>query len=360
MINNSATFNGAHKLARSTKIPSTSSQASCVAILYENDAWLGDLFKELHNQQVPFEPVRLDDAAVILDEAPMFPTVFNRVSPSSYIRGHGPAIGFAKSMLDLIAANGRRIINDGRAFRYETSKAAQVMLFQQLGVATPRTLLFNSTGSVLEAARSFTFPALLKPNCGGSGAFIRHVKSYEHLVNLLESEDDLFGPDHLLLLQEYVSSRDGSVVRIEFVDGQLICAMRAFPTNTFNLCPAESCERTAANPASSQKAAVRFEPYPDIPPDSVAQAREIARAANIEVGGVEYIEAVDGTRVFIDINASSVYRQEICEALGTNAIASLVEFISREYHKELAKDRFMQATKASAKTSKAQQNGATL
>lgn len=359
MINNSPTFNGAKKLIRSTTIPSTSGQASCVAILYENDAWLGDLFKELHNQQVPFEPVRLDDAAMLLDEAPIYPTVFNRVSPSSYIRGHGPAIGFAKSMLDLIAVNGHRIINDGRAFRYETSKAAQVMLFQQLGVATPRTLLFNSTGSVLEAARFFTFPALLKPNCGGSGAFIRHVKSYEHLVHLLESEEDLFGPDHLLLLQEYVSSRDGSVVRIEFVDGQLICAMRAFPTNTFNLCPAESCERTAADPESSQKAAVRFEPYPDIPPDSVAQAREIARAANIEVGGVEYIEAVDGTRVFIDVNASSVYRQEICEVLGTNAIASLVEFISREFHKELAKDRFLKATKAAAKTPIEQQNGAT-
>lgn len=359
MINKSATFNGAQKRAKSTRTPPLSSQASCVAILYENDAWLGDLFEELDNQRVPFEPVRLDDAAVLLDEAPLYPTVFNRVSPSSYIRGHGPAIGFAKSMLDLIAANGRRIINDGRAFRYETSKAAQMLLFQRLGVAAPRTLLFNSTGRVLKEARSLTFPALLKPNCGGSGAFIRHVKSYEHLAHLLESEDDLFGPDHLLLLQEYVSTRDGSVVRIEFIDGQLICAMRAFPTNTFNLCPAESCERTAADPESSQKAAVRFEPYPDIPPDSVAQAREIAREANVEVGGVEYIEAVDGTRVFIDINASSVYRHEVCDALGTNAVGSLVEFISREYHKELAKDRFLQASQAAAGTCLEQQSGAT-
>lgn len=308
-----------------------------VAILYENDAWLGDLFAGLDRRGIPYLPVRMEDAAVFLDAPPAYPLVFNRVSPSSYIRGHGPAIPFAKSLLDIFDAHGRRVLNGAHAFRYETSKIAQHLLLSQLGVHSPRTVLFNNTEQILEAAEAFRFPAIVKPNCGGSGAFVKRLRDREHLRETLRDEPHTFAPDHLLLLQEELISGDGTVIRTEFIDGELVYAMRVRSTNTFNLCPADACERNAADETVAATPNVEFEPYPDIPSHAVAQAREIVRAARLDVGGVEFIESADGTRWFFDINATSVYREDVCESFGVDAVGMLVEFIEREYHKEIAK-----------------------
>ena len=79
-----------------------------------------------------------------------------------------------------------------------------------------------SDSRVRSAARSFRYPAILKPNCGGSGAYVRRVEDYAHLLDVLATERDLFAPEHLLLLQELVTSPDGSVTRLEFVDGALV------------------------------------------------------------------------------------------------------------------------------------------
>ena len=175
-----------------------------VAILFENDEWLGGLFETLNARGLPFTPIRMDDAAVYLDQPPQFPLLFNRVSPSSYLRGHGPAIPFAKSLLDIFDAHGCRVLNGADAFRMETSKIAQHLLLDGLGVHTPRTVLFNNQVQIAEAARDFPFPAIIKPNCGGSGAFVKLIKSYDHLLESLRDEPHLFAPDHLLLLQDNV------------------------------------------------------------------------------------------------------------------------------------------------------------
>ncbi len=305
-----------------------------VAVLYENDAWLSDFFDALERRGIPYQPVRMDDTGILLDDPPAFPVVFNRVSPSSYLRGHGPAIAFARSMLDVLAEHGCRVINGPRAFAVETSKVAQLLLLRRLGVAAPRTIVFNNPRGIAEAAQRLRFPAMLKPDCGGSGAFIRRVTGSDHLAELLQQQQDRFGPGHVLLLQEEFS---GTVVRTEFVDGELVCAMRVRAVNTYNMCPAESCRRPPADPDDAEKPRVEFEPYPDIAPDAVAQAREIIRGAHLDVGGVEFVEDAGGGRTFFDINATSVYRADVCGALGIDAIGKLVDFVDRELRKEVAK-----------------------
>ena len=301
-----------------------------IAILYENDAWLGELLEALAARDVPFTAIHMDDVAVLLERPPSFGVVFNRVSPSSYLRGHGPAITCASSLMKILEAHGRRVINGSMSFSVETSKIAQLLLLRRLGMTTPATIMFNSVGRIAALARGFPFPALLKPDCGGSGAYIRRARSYEHLMSLLDTERDLFGPNHLLLLQAEFACVDKAIVRTEFIDGEFVYAMRVRARNTFNLCPAECCHRQAADPSSSEEPSVQFEAYPDIPSAAVAEARRIVQEAQLDVGGVEYAELDDGTRSFYDINATSVYRPEIGTRFGVDAPRMLAAFLRRE------------------------------
>ncbi len=80
-----------------------------------------------------------------------------------------------------------------------------------------------------------------------------------------------------------------------------------------------------------------FELHSDISTDAVAEARQIVRTARLDVGGVEYIESSDGHRYFYDIIATSVYRPDIVEASGVDAMSKFVDFIDREYRTERCK-----------------------
>ena len=312
--------------------------AQRLGILYENREWLAPLFDALNRNGVPFDAIEVQDAAFSLLEPDTHSLYLNRVSPSSYLRGNGPAIQYAHAFLTALESGGTRVANGAGSFALETSKVRQQLLMESLGVPTPKTIVFNNREQVLERAQELQFPAIIKPDTGGSGALIRKVESLEELERMLAGEEDLFGPEHLLLLQEFVTSVDGSVIRTEFVDGELIFAMRVSPVNTFNLCPADGCKRSPADADTNDgRAEVRFELYRDIPDEAVAQAREIVREARLDVGGVEYIETADGRRIFYDINATSVYREDICRAAEVDAFGKLCGFLARELAKEKIK-----------------------
>ena len=311
-----------------------------IAILYENRQWMEGLFRELDSRGLPYHAINLDDAALFLDAPDDYPLVINRVSPSSYLRGHGSAIRLATGWLEMLERSGTRVINGAASFKVETSKVAQHLLIRSLGLSAPKTAVFNNREAVRSLLHRFPFPAILKPDTGGSGAYIRYVPSREYLEYLLRDEDELFGPDHVLLLQEFITPADGTIVRIEFVDGEFLFALKVRPMNTFNLCPAEGCERPPAGQSEGDdEPTVDFEHFSDISPDAVAEAREIVHRARLDVGGVEYIESSDGHRYFYDINAPSVYRPDIVEASGVDAMTKFVDFIEREYRKEQRKRR---------------------
>ena len=69
----------------------------------------------------------------------------------------------------------------------------------------------------------------------------------------------------------------------------------------------------------------------------MAQAREILRAAKLDIGGVEWMDTADGRRIFIDINATSVYREDMQKALGVNGFQVVCDYLTRELAKEAAK-----------------------
>src|SRR5439155_598271 len=134
-------------------------------------------------------------------------------SPSSHRRGHGSVLFYTEALLAYWEARGVPVINPVAAFRFEKSKALQAGLFERVGVRYPRTIVVNHRDQVLKASGELRFPILVKPNVGGSGALIERFDSRADLEARVTELD--FGPDGTALVQEYVESADGAIVRVE-------------------------------------------------------------------------------------------------------------------------------------------------
>ena len=178
-------------------------------------------------------------------------------------------------------------------------------------------------------------PALLKPEQGGSGARMYLLNSGEELARLLRDQPELWLPENLLMLQEYfaVDAAKG-IVRMEFLGGELLYAMRVVSHGAFNLCPSEACnpegggESLCAVPETKAARPVEFHPYPAVPPAAVEAGKKLMAAGGLDVGGIEYLEAGDGRLVFYDINANSNLRAPIGQAFGFDPFERVVDYLT--------------------------------
>jgi hypothetical protein len=69
---------------------------------------------------------------------------------------------------------------------------------------------------------------------------------------------------------------------------------------------------------------------PEVPAEAVAMGERIMAAGGLDVGGIEYLEATDGTRVFYDVNANSNLRAPIGQAFGFDPFERVVDYITEQ------------------------------
>jgi glutathione synthase/RimK-type ligase-like ATP-grasp enzyme len=291
--------------------------------MHEHPEWQKPLFSALEKRGVRFRPFDLKSAAFREEDAPEAPLYFNQASPSAYVRGNTRAVPLALAFMRNLEEKGVRVLNGSKAFALELSKSTQAALLRRLGLRSPRTLTFNDVAAVKPFADDFPWPALVKPEQGGSGARMFLVESYDELVRLVAMRPEIWLPDNLLLLQEKVDYDPGhGIVRMEFLGGELLYAMRVVSHGSFNLCPSELCnpdgegeEAMCAVPETPPAAPVEFYPYKEVSPEAVAAGKAIVAAGGLDVAGVELIETPAGP-VFYDINANSNLRAPIAVAFG--------------------------------------------
>ncbi len=319
-----------------------------VAVLFEHPSWQEPLFEALDRRGLSYAAVDLKSATLSDLDRPQAPLYLNQASPSAYTRNNTRAVPFALAMIEDLEARGVPVLNGSRPFRLELSKMAQVSLMRELDIDHPRTWAFNDVAALRERKSELSFPALLKPNQGGSGARMIQVDSLEDLAATLDANPTLWQPDHLLLLQEYLphDTENEGIVRMEFVGGKLLYAMRVLSKGAFNLCPSEVCnpaslDVTAGDGAPSSDEAARestetpeFYPYPDVPEEAVATGTQIMQEGGFDLGSVEYLETEDGRRVFYDVNANSNLRRPIGDAFGFDPFERVVDFLERR-HRDL-------------------------
>lgn len=300
-------------------------------VLFEHPEWQKPLFAALDKRGVRYGKFDLKQGAFDPDRVPEARLYFNQASPSAYVRGNTRAVPLALSLMRALELGGARVLNGSRAFSLELSKSTQAALMRTLGIAHPRTLMFNDVDAA--AARWDQWPALLKPEQGGSGARMYLLNSPDELARLIRDKPELWLPDNLLGLQEYFPvAPERGIVRMEFLGGELLYAMRVVSHGSFNLCPSEACNPETGEshcdvPASRP---VEFYPYPEVPAEAVDAGKRIMQAGHLDVGGIEYLEAADGRLIFYDINANSNLRLPIGQAFGFDPFERVVDYLVRQ------------------------------
>ena len=310
-----------------------------LGIFYEHPDWFRPLFAELDRRGVAYEklPVRghhFDPAGTPTDHA----VVFNRMSPSAYLRGEGDAVFYTSAYLAHLERHRVRVINGSGAWATEISKAAQASLLADLELPCPRTRVIHDPSAAVAASEGMRFPVVVKPNVGGSGAGVIRFETREGLATGAEGGRLDFGIDGTALVQEFIPAREGRIVRVEVLDGRFLYAIRIYtPGDSFNLCPADVCQSVdgaelerAACPADAPRNNLRVEGY-EPPAEIRSQVERIMARAGIEVGGVEYlIDDRDGRLYYYDVNALSNFVAEGTRVVGFDPFTRLADWLEQE------------------------------
>ncbi len=310
-----------------------------IAIYHEHPDWFRPLFAELDRRGTPY--IRIDARHHRYDPTSkdgQYALVFNRMSPSAYLRGNVQGIFYTLSYLEHLEALGIRVINGYKAFTIETSKALQLSLLESLALPYPRAVVINHPSEAPQAAKGLRFPVVLKPNLGGSGAGVVRFDRPEDLERAVADRRLELGIDHTTLVQEFVPARGRFITRVEVLGSRYLYAIRVFLSGEgYNLCPADICQTTdgvellrATCPSDAAKTGLKVEGY--TPPTEVVETVErIMRKAGIEVGGVEYIiDDRDGQLRYYDINALSNFVADAPRVIGFDPFVCLADYLEQE------------------------------
>ena len=313
-----------------------STQTLPIAIYHEHPDWFRPLFAELDRREVPY--VRLDAASHVYNPSERsvpYSLVFNRASPSAYLRGNANTTFYTLHWLRHLERIGVPVVNGSAVYSIELSKATQLDVLESLGLPYPSSRVINSPTQALHASRALRYPILVKANIGGSGAGIVRYDSPSALAAALESDHVSLGVDGTALLQESAPLRGGHITRVETLAGKYLYAINVYPaTGSFDLCPADACVTTngvelvrGACAVDAPRTGMRVEattPNSEI----IAQAERIAVETGLDVGGIEFlVDDRDGEHYFYDINALSNFVADAQNVIGFDPFVRLADYL---------------------------------
>jgi hypothetical protein len=307
-----------------------------IGIFYEHPEWFRKLFQRLDERGLDYQKLHAGFHQFNpLNTTPQYSVILNRISSSSYLRGHGQSIFYSKAFIAYQEQIGVPVINGSKATEIETSKALQLLLFSRLGLKYPKTIVVNHASQIIDAAKQLQFPIAVKPNIGGAGAGIIRFNSLSSLEEAVENNAIHLGIDETALVQEFISVRNGHINRVETLNGKFLYAIKVFTTGeSFNLCPAEICQ-VPEQPqeigdvclTTATKKGLKVEAFTP-PAHVIANVERIVKEAKIDVGGIEYmIDDRTGEELYYDINALSNFIADAENVIGFDPFNNLVDFI---------------------------------
>lgn len=295
-----------------------------VAVLHEHPTWSVDLLAAMEGRGIDVVAIDVGDPIDIArlgDEVSTVDRWINRVNAMPSPGRPASLVAATGHLLLAIELQGRRVVNGHRAWTIGASKLAQLALFARHGLRTPRSIAVHDPSTAVAVAAETSFPLLVKPNVGGSGAGIVRLDDQASLDALVAGGIDL-GIDGTGLVQEVVRPADGLVHRLEMLGSEPFYATeQAVQDGVFNYCAADGC-------AVADIAVV------DPDPAIVESVSRVMEAAAIDVAGFEYLlDADSGEPVFFDLNPYSNFLTGRDDELGFDPIDRYLDAV-------LAPDRF--------------------
>src|SRR5262245_21107312 len=159
-----------------------------LVVIHEHPEWQKPLFAALERRGVRFAAFDVTHAAFSNVELPGALIYFNQASPSAYLRGSTRAVPLALAYMRSLELRGARVLNGADVFALELSKSAQATLLETLGIDCPHSITFNDVDALRPYTSRVRWPALLKPDQGGSGARIQIVDSLEHVEAIFKAD----------------------------------------------------------------------------------------------------------------------------------------------------------------------------
>ena len=302
-----------------------------IYVIHENAAWVVPLRRAFADRNLPFEEWFLDEGGLDLGSTPPEGVFYNRMSASSYTRGHRYAPELTALVLAWLERHGRRIVNDSRALRLEISKAAQHTALNAAGIRTPRTRSVVGCEAILKEAEAFApGPVILKPNRGGKGHGVQLFQTVDALSGHVLGEAFEAPVDGISILQEYVRAPEPFITRAEFIGGRFFYAVRVDTSDGFELCPADVCETGDAYCPAGDEPSHKFTIVDAIDPALVRSYEAFLAANGIEIAGVEFVTDARGRAFTYDINTNTNYNAEAEARAKTSAMGEMARFLGAE------------------------------
>ena len=309
-----------------------------LVVLHEHPEWQKPLFAALERRGVSFEPFDVTRAAFSNVDAPRARLYFNQASPSAYMRGNTRAVPLALAYMRIAGAAGRARAQRRRRVRagVEQERAGDAAAHARHRYARARSRSTTSARCARYADRHRVAGAAQARSGRQRRAHPGGRLARAGRGDLPRAIPDIWLPDNLFLLQEYLPhDPEQGIVRLEFLGGELLYAMRVKTHGRFNLCPSPVCNPDDGDgvcevPASSRSTRRRSSSIRirDVPARRRGdRASGSSQAARLDVGGIEYLETADGRRVFYDINANSNLRPSVAAAFGFDPFERVVDFL---------------------------------
>ena len=308
-----------------------------IYVIHENGAWVEPLRKAFDARGLLFEEWNLSSGSIDLSKAPPKGVFYNRMSASSYTRGHRYAPEFTAVVLSWLESHGRRVINSSKALALEVNKAAQYATLQAHGVTVPRSVVVYGRDQIIEAAEQFRpGPVIFKPNRGGKGDKVTLFESVDQLATYING--DTYEPtvDEIVLLQDYIYAPDRAITRAEFIGGAFYYSVRVDTSDGYELCPADTCAIDLQN----VNAPAKFQIYNNgtgISAELCEKLTNMLKTNDIEVAGIEFIQDTDGQAYVYDINTNTNYNSDAEETAGLSAMGQLADFLGSELARKYPK-----------------------
>ena len=276
-----------------------------VCVLYENEEWNLPYLRALEEAGCHVDARGLHELELDLSAVPDADVYINRFSPSAFWRASGQSQSVALALLAWLEARQKRVVSGLSAMRLEISKVVQYFHCQAAGLPCPPTHAATRAqlSSCVEQWPRAEAQLMIKPNCGGSGNGVHKVSAGEPLeATVLEALDS---PDGLFVVQEFVESAAPVLLRLEFVQGALLYALRVrTSSHDFNNCPSDTCVETNCplRGASDKFSIDTSFPATEADHALVASVARFMAHNRVDIAGVEIISDPRGQWWVVDCN----------------------------------------------------------